>query len=68
MILKIIHLFLGGLLVLTILLQGKGGGLAKKWSGDSFHSRRGLEKSLFSLTILLTILFLISSILAVVLG
>lgn len=68
MILNIIHFLLGGLLILVILFQGKAGGLAKTWGGANFYSRRGLEKMLFILTIILTVLFLISSILAVVLA
>jgi len=65
MILNIIHLILSFLLIVVILLQGKGGGLIKTWAGESFHSKRGFEKSLFFLTILLTLLFLISSILII---
>ena len=65
MILNIIHLILSFLLIVVILLQAKGGGLIKTWVGESFHSKRGVEKSLFFLTILLTLLFLISSILII---
>ena len=68
MILNIIHLLLGALLILVILFQGKAGGLAKTWGGANFYSRRGFEKLLFVVTIVLTVLFLISSILAVVLA
>lgn len=67
MILNIIHLLLAGLLILIILLQGKGGGLGRSFGSANFSSRRGMEKSIFFLTIILTILFLVSSILVVVL-
>lgn len=66
MIFTIFQIVLGILLIVTILLQGKGGWLTKRWSGDSFRSKRGVEKFLFFLTILLAIFFLISSILVVV--
>lgn len=66
MIFTLSHIILGILLIVTILLQGKGGWLAKRWSSESFRSKRGVEKSLFFLTILLAIFFLISSILVVI--
>lgn len=66
MILTVVQIILGFLLMVTILLQGKGGWLTKRWAGESFRSKRGVEKILFSLTILLAILFLISSILVVI--
>ena len=66
MILIISHIILGTLLIIAILLQGKGGWLTRKWAGESFRSKRGMEKILFFLTIILAILFLISSILVVV--
>jgi len=66
MIFTISQIILGILLILAIIIQGKEGGLAKQWIGDSFRSKRGVEKFLFFLTIFLAILFLISSILAVI--
>lgn len=66
MIFTLLHIIMGILLIATILLQGKGGWLSKRWSGDSFRSKRGVEKFLFFLTIVLAIFFLISSILVVI--
>jgi len=63
MILNFIQLILGILLITTILLQGRSGGIAGGWSGKSFQSKRGIERTFFFLTIVLTIFFLISSIL-----
>ena len=63
MILTVFHLIVGVLLILAILLQGKGGGLTGKIAGENFRSKRGIEKMLFFLTILLAILFLVTSIL-----
>ncbi len=53
------------LLTLTILFQAKGsdvGGIFGGSSGGgSFRTRRGIEKTLFQLTIVLSIVFLIMS-------
>ncbi|MEK7565540.1 MAG: preprotein translocase subunit SecG [Patescibacteria group bacterium] len=51
-----------GLLVL-ILLQAKGTGLGSTWGGTGEHysSKRGMEKIFFNATIILTILFALSS-------
>ncbi len=56
------------LLVLVLLLQSKGAGVGTALgggSGSSFRTRRGVEKSLFQLTIVLAIIFLAISVLAV---
>lgn len=56
------------LLTLVLLLQSKGSGVGTALgggSGGSFRTRRGVEKSLFQLTIVLAIVFLAVSIWAV---
>lgn len=57
------------LLIVLVLLQVKGGGLGSLFGGDAgggiARTRRGLEKTLFQLTIVVSILFLSISILAV---
>ena len=68
MTLSIFHIILGIFLIITILLQGKEGGLAKKWGGKNFRSKRGMEKIVFLLTIILAILFILTSILVVLTG
>ena len=47
------------LLIVAILLQQKGGGLGSAFGGDGavYRSRRGLEKALFVITIVLAALF-----------
>ncbi len=45
-------------LVAIILLQVKGEGLSGLQSGSFVRTRRGLEKTLFRLTILLAVIFL----------
>ena len=53
-------------LVLAILLQVRGGGLGGIFgqADTVFRTRRGLEKTLFQITIALAILFVIISIIA----
>jgi preprotein translocase subunit SecG len=58
------------LLIVLILLQVKGGGLGSLLGGDAgggiARTRRGLEKTLFNITIILSIAFLAISIFSVV--
>ncbi len=51
-------------LILTILLQVRGGGLGGIFGQAStvFRTKRGVEKTLFQLTIVLVVLFIIISI------
>jgi preprotein translocase subunit SecG len=57
------------ILIVLILLQVKGGGLSSLLGGDAgggiARTRRGLEKTLYQLTIIMSILFLAISIVAV---
>ena len=57
-------------LVGAILLQSKGSGLGSVFGGDGsvFRTRRGAEKGLFQLTIVLAIMFGLLSIGAAALG
>lgn len=54
-------------LILAILLQVKGGGLGGIFGqADSvYRTKRGVEKTLFQLTVVLVFLFIISSIVAI---
>ncbi len=67
--LQIAAIIVSVLLVVLVLLQVKGGGLGSLLGGDAgggiARTRRGLEKTLFQLTIAVSILFLSISILAV---
>ncbi len=51
------------LLVGSILLQGRGAGLGSSWGGDgeAYGTRRGVEKLLFRITILLAVCFVLVS-------
>ncbi len=51
-------------IVVLILLQAQGSGLGAAWGGggETYHTRRGVEKVIFTATIVLTALFTINSI------
>jgi preprotein translocase subunit SecG len=56
------------LLILVILLQTRGTGLAASYSPDSsiFRTRRGVERTLFQLTIALSAVFVILAVASVI--
>ena len=64
-ILPYIQIILSVVLICCILLQQTGASLGGALGGDNFsaayHARRGLEKSLFSITIVVGILFALSA-------
>jgi len=66
---KIVSIIVSVLLIILVLMQVKGGGLGDLLGGDAgggiTRTRRGLEKTLFQLTIGLSIAFLTIAILAV---
>ena len=63
--LAIAQIVLSATLILVILLQVKGGGLGGIFGQQAsvFRTRRGVEKTLFQLTIALSVFFIVSSIL-----
>ncbi len=68
--LNVVQIVLSVALVLAILLQVRGGGLGGIFGqADSvFRTRRGIEKTLFQLTIVLVVLFIIISIVSLRVG
>jgi preprotein translocase subunit SecG len=55
-------------LIASVILQSKGGGLGGLVGGDTggiFSARRGIEKTLFQATIILSIIFFILAIVTV---
>lgn len=60
---QILQIIINILLVIAILLQARGTGLGAAWGGggETYHSKRGVEKLLFTATIILSILFTILS-------
>lgn len=65
---QIAQIIIAILLMLAVLLQNRGVGLSGVFggSGNIFRTKRGIEKKLFVLTIILTVLFFSTS-LAVIL-
>jgi len=68
--LLIVQLILAVLLISCILLQSQGSGLgaAMGGGGETYHTKRGLEKVVFYLTIIGAVLFVINSIVLVALS
>jgi len=64
--LSVAQIILSIALILAVLLQVRGGGLGGIFGqADSvFRTKRGVEKTLFQLTIVLVVLFIIVSVLA----
>ena len=64
--LSVAQIILAIALILAVLLQVRGGGLGGIFAqADSvFRTNRGVEKTLFQLTIVLVVLFIIVSVLA----
>lgn len=61
---KISQIIISILLVVVILLQNKGAALGSVFGGNSavFLTKRGIEKKLFVLTIVLAVLFFANSV------
>jgi preprotein translocase subunit SecG len=67
--LNIVQIILSVLLVGAILLQVKGQGSGLFGSAEaSFHTRRGMEKTLFQGTIFLVVVFIGISIVSAIIG
>ncbi len=64
-ILPYVQIALGGLLIVAVILQRTGASLGGAFGSDNFssgfHTRRGMEKTLFRATIALGILFAVSA-------
>lgn len=62
-ILLVANILLSILIVIFILIQGRGGGLGSAWGGggETFHTRRGIEKVTIRVTVLLIAVFFILS-------
>lgn len=62
-ILNITEIVLSIILVITILLQQQGSGLGTMFGsigGESYRSKRGVEKVFYNLTIILIVLFIVN--------
>jgi preprotein translocase subunit SecG len=63
-ILIIANLIVTALIVVFILIQGRGAGLGSAWGGggEMFQTRRGIEKVTLRFTVILIIFFFIISV------
>jgi preprotein translocase subunit SecG len=63
----VVQIFVSVVLIGVLLLQARGSGFSATFSSDSsiYRTRRGVEKTLFNVTIVLAILFVVVSILSV---
>lgn len=62
-VILVIHLTVAIILIVLILLQTNKGGLGSSFGGNEFYrTKRGAERIVFFLTIILALLFLITSI------
>lgn len=68
--LKVTQIILSITIVMVILLQVKGGGLGGIFgqADTVFRTRRGLERTLFQLTIVLVVIFIILAIVSLRVG
>ena len=64
--LNVVQIVLSVALIMAILLQVRGGGLGGIFgqADTVFRTRRGVEKTLFQLTVVLVVLFVVISIVA----
>lgn len=69
MLFNLLQIVISTILIVAVLLQAKGSGfgaaLGGMSGGSTFRTKRGLEKTLFQATILLTIVFIFISFLSV---
>jgi preprotein translocase subunit SecG len=63
-VLLIANIIVSILVVIFILIQGRGGGLGSAWGGggETFQTRRGVEKVTLRVTVILIVIFLILSV------
>lgn len=68
-ILLIAQIVLSVIITTVVLLQAQGAGLGSTWGGggETYHTKRGLEKVLVYVTVIAVVLFTLSSIAALVL-
>lgn len=60
--LLIVQIVSGIILTSLILLQAKGTGLGRTFGSSAYHSRRGMEFLVFRFTIILSVFFVVVSI------
>ncbi len=64
-LIKILQIVFASMVTLLVLIQSKGGGLSSSVGGSisSYRSKRGVERSVFGLTIVFDVALVINSVL-----
>ena len=67
--LNIVQIIISIALIALAVMQSKGSGLGRMFGGDSsiYRTRRGIEKTMFSVTVVLAVVFFLTSLLSVLL-
>lgn len=67
-VISIFQIFISVVLTASILLQQRGGSLGSSFGGGgaSYHTKRGFEKALFTSTVILGVLFVLSTLAALI--
>ncbi len=67
---QVVQIIISIVIIILVLLQAKGSGLGGIFGGDGgiYRTKRGVEKSLYHITIGLTLMFFIVSMISVVLA
>ncbi len=68
--LNIVQILISVVLIVVVLLQTRGAGFSATFSSDTsiYRTRRGVERTLFNVTIGLAVLFILVSIASVILA
>lgn len=67
--LNIVQIIISIALIVLAVMQSRGAGLGRMFGGDSsiYRTRRGVEKTMYNLTIILAVVFFLTSLLSVIL-
>lgn len=67
-VISIVQIFISVILIISILLQQRGSSLGSSFGGGgvSYHTKRGFEKILFTSTVIFGVLFVLTTITALV--
>lgn len=64
---NVVQIILSAAVITLVILQSKGGGLSRMLGGEGgvYKTRRGFEKTLFNVTVILIVVFFVFSLLSV---
>ena len=69
-VLYIVQILISTLIIVAVLMQNRGAGLSAVFGGGGniYRTKRGLEKGLFTLTIILVVLFVLAGVVSLVIS